>query len=52
MLNWSHKLMRTYTTQMEALRKYRNGGEQKVIVQHVHVNDDGQAVVGEIHTKK
>ena len=43
------KLSRTFTTQMEALRKYRNGGEQKVTVQHVHVNKGGQAVVGEVH---
>lgn len=43
-----NKLMRTFTNQMEALRKYRTGGEQKVIVQHVHVNEGGQAVVGSV----
>ena len=38
--------MRTYTTQMEALKRYRTGGEQKVTVQHVSVNKGGQAIVG------
>lgn len=43
-----NKLVRSFTNQMEALRKYRNGGEQKVTVQHVNVNEGGQAVVGNI----
>ena len=46
-----NKLTRSFTSQMEALRKYRTGGEQKVTVQHVHVNEGGQAVVGEVHHK-
>ena len=46
-----NKLTRSFTNQMEALRKYRTGGEQKVTVQHVHVNEGGQAVVGEVHHK-
>jgi hypothetical protein len=46
-----NKLTRTFTSQMEALRKYRHGGEQKVTVQHVNVNDGGQAVVGNVSTK-
>ena len=32
-----NKLSRTFTTQMEALKRYRTGGEQKVTVQHVSV---------------
>lgn len=43
-----NKLMRTFTTQMEALRKHRNGGSQKVIVKHVHVHEGGQAIVGNV----
>ncbi|MEZ5792381.1 MAG: hypothetical protein R3D34_16890 [Nitratireductor sp.] len=43
-----NRLQRTFVSQMEALRKYRNGGEQKVTVQHVHVNEGGQAVVGNV----
>jgi hypothetical protein len=42
------KMLRTFTAQMEALKKYRTGGEQKVIVEHVHVNEGGQAIVGNV----
>lgn len=35
------KLTRTYATQMETLKRYRTGGEQKVTVQHVSVNEGG-----------
>jgi hypothetical protein len=43
-----NKLMRTFTTQMEAIRKHRNGGNQKVTVKHVHVHEGGQAIVGNV----
>jgi hypothetical protein len=43
-----NKLTRTFTAQVEALKRYRTGGEQKVTVQHVTVNEGGQAVVGNI----
>jgi hypothetical protein len=43
-----NKLMRTFTTQMEALKRYRTGGEQKVTVQHVSVGEGGQAIVGNV----
>ncbi|EWY35778.1 hypothetical protein N825_34345 [Skermanella stibiiresistens SB22] len=36
--NLAVKLLRTYTTQLEALKRYRSGGEQLVVVQHQHVN--------------
>jgi hypothetical protein len=39
------KLLRTYTAQVEALARLRRGGEQRVIVQHVNVNDGGRAIV-------
>jgi hypothetical protein len=42
------KFMRTTTTQMEALHKLRNGGKQKVKVEHVHVYEGGQAIVGNV----
>ena len=45
-----NKLARTFATQMEALKRYRSTGEQKVTVQHVTVNDGGQAVVGTVTT--
>ena len=43
-----NKLARTFTSQLEALRKYRSGGEQRVTVQHVNVNEGGQAIVGAV----
>ena len=42
-----NKLARTFATQMEALTRYRTGGEQKV-VQHVSVSDGSQAIVGNV----
>ncbi len=45
-----NKLLRTFTSQMEALRKYRTGGEQKVTVHHVQVNEGGQAIVGNVNS--
>ena len=43
-----NKLARTFAMQMEALKRYRCGGEQKVVVQHVNVNEGGQAIVGTV----
>jgi hypothetical protein len=43
-----NKLARTFATQMEALQRYRNGGEQKVMVNQVSVNQGGQAIVGNV----
>jgi hypothetical protein len=43
-----NKLTRTFATQMEALKRYRTGGEQKVTVQHVSVSEGGQAIVGNV----
>lgn len=43
-----NKLARTFAAQTEALRKHRNGGNQTVTVQHVNVEDGGQAIVGNV----
>jgi hypothetical protein len=48
-VNQATKMLRTFVAQMEALRKYRSGGQQKVTVEHVHVNKGGQAIVGSVH---
>lgn len=45
-----NKLARTFATQMEALKRYRTGGQQKVTVEHVTVNAGGQAIVGAVST--
>jgi hypothetical protein len=45
-----NKLARTYTMQLEAQKRYRSGGEQTVRVEHVTVNEGGQAIVGNVTT--
>ena len=42
------RLMKTFTLQIETLRRLRNGGQQFVRVEHVHVNDGGRAVIGNV----
>jgi hypothetical protein len=42
------RLMRAYATQVEVLRRLRHGGQQVVRVEHVHVNEGGQAVIGNV----
>ena len=42
------RLMRTFATQMEVLRRLRHGGHQFVRVEHVHVNDGSQAIIGNV----
>ncbi len=44
------KLTRTYAMQMETLKRVRSKGEQKVTVEHVHVHEGGQAIVGTVAT--
>lgn len=46
-----NKLARIFTTQMDALKRYRTGGQQKVTVEHVTVNSGGQAIVGAVATE-
>jgi hypothetical protein len=48
-MNGATKSLRTFVAQMEALKKYRTGGQQKMIVEHVHVNEGGQAIVGTVN---
>jgi hypothetical protein len=43
-----NKILRTFIMQMEALKRHRTGGEQKVTVQHVSVSEGGQAIVGNL----
>lgn len=48
-VNRATKMLRTFTAQMEALKRYRTGGQQKVTVEHVHVTAGGQAIVGVVN---
>jgi len=44
-LNSANRLMQTFQQAMTTLSKTRTGGQQTVVVQHVQVNDGGQAIV-------
>lgn len=48
-LNQANKLSRTWSTLLAALDKRRGkGGQQKVTVEHFHVHQGGQAIVGNV----
>jgi len=51
-MNLKHaaKLMSIYARQLDALNKHRGKGQQKVTVEHVHVEAGAQAVVGNVQT--
>ena len=34
--------------QMEVLQRLRHGGQQHVRIEHVHANDGGQALIGNV----
>lgn len=45
LVNTASKLMETGQKALQTIHKVRNGGQQIVTVQHVHVTEGGQAVV-------
>jgi hypothetical protein len=46
------KMARVFATQMETLKRYRSGGEQKVTVRHELVREEAQSIVRTVtHTK-
>ena len=42
------RLTKAFAMQVETLRRLRNGGAQLVRVEHVHVHEGGQAIVGPV----
>ena len=40
-----------HVAQMEALKRYRSGGEQKMPVQHFHVAEGGRAIVANVNAQ-
>jgi hypothetical protein len=42
------RLLRAYTMQLEAYRRLRHGGDQHVRVEHVHINQGAQALIGNV----
>lgn len=47
-VNRATKLLRAFTAQLEALGKLRGMGQQRITVEHVTVNEGGQAFVGNL----
>ncbi len=47
--NHATKMARTFIAQIEALKRYRANSQQKIVVEHVHVNEGGQAIVGVVN---
>ncbi|HJZ17653.1 MAG TPA: hypothetical protein VJ251_19795, partial [Stellaceae bacterium] len=47
-LSQANKLSRTYAVLLDALNRHRAKGQQKVTVEHVHVHQGGQAIVGAV----
>ena len=47
-LNQANKLSRSFATLLDALNRHRGKGQQKVTVEHVHVHEGGQAIVGNV----
>jgi hypothetical protein len=45
------RLLRAYTAQVETLRRLRSDGSQFVRVEHGHVNEGGQAVIGNVRSR-
>jgi hypothetical protein len=45
------KLIRAYCTTVETRRRLRSGGEQSIRVEHVHVHEGGQAIVGAVNSR-
>ena len=45
------RLLRAYCAQMETHRRLRGGGEQNIRVEHVHVHEGGQAIVGAVNSQ-
>ncbi len=49
--NLATRLMRTFAALTEALTRHRTKGGQKMRVEHVHVYQGGQAIVGQVNPK-
>lgn len=48
-LNQANKLTRSFAALSEALNRHRGKGQQRVTVEHVHVHQGGQAIVGAVN---
>jgi hypothetical protein len=51
-MSQANKLSRTYAVLLDALNRHRGKGQQKVTVEHVHVHQGGQAIVGAVDSAR
>jgi hypothetical protein len=47
-LNMAAKMGRLFASQADVFRRHRQNGQQKMLVEHVHVHNGGQAIVGHV----
>ena len=45
------KLLRAYAIQVETFRRWRAGGSQYMRVEHIHIESNSQAVIGNFQSK-
>ena len=45
------RLLRAYALQLEALRRWRNGGSQYMRIEHIHIEPNAQAVIGNLQSR-
>jgi len=50
-LSQANKLSRTYAALLDTLNRHRGKGQQKITVEHVHVHEGGQAIVGNVESR-
>jgi hypothetical protein len=48
----SARLLRAFATQVEAMRRLRNGGTQVIRVEKIEVSDTAQAIIGNINSQR
>ena len=51
-LNMAMKLTRNFNSAIETLGKYRRGGKQHISIEHISVEKDAQAMIGNINGGK
>ena len=45
------KLLRAFAIQVEALRRLRAGGSQYMRIEHIHIEPNAQAVIGNVQNR-
>jgi hypothetical protein len=48
MASAASKLLRAYAIQVETLRRLRAGGSQHMRIEHIHIESDARAIIGNL----